>query len=106
MQQNILKAVLGGPLSFSVDHKVNGEAYQLKTGEKYRIRIKKRIRDNMVVEQTSDSDYFEEFDPGLPVGKYYFEIELINANNDARVISPACDTDGQRINTLHILEKL
>jgi len=110
MQQNIITAVRGDPVEFSVDYKINDEAYTLGEGEHYAVKIKKRIQDEVSETAYSNGNDFT-FPTDFGVGKYYFEIRLVSENGDGsytegKVISPACDSDGQRINTLHIIERL
>lgn len=102
---NILTCVKGDPLSFAVYHEVDGNQYQLQECEKYRIKIRENLssdKDSVVV--NSETAQFD-FDPELPCGRYYFEISVVSGETET-VILPATDTDGSKLNTLIITERL
>lgn len=94
----------GNPVSFAVDHRENGTAYSLAPGETYRITIKKRMQDDESEYHDSGSAQFE-FNTELDPDVYYFEIAIVK-NGVKRVIAPAVDENGARLNALYILRSL
>lgn len=104
MLANTIIGVAGDPVCFAIDHRVNGNTYSLATGERYRITIKKRTQDDDAEYHDSGSAQFE-FDANLDPDVYYFEIAIVK-NGVKRVISPAVDENGARLNALYILRSL
>ena len=102
---NNIKCVKGDNVSFAVYHEVDGNQYSLGENEFYRVKIKKNLgAGEPDVQADSDSCQFE-FSHCLDCGKYYFEISLVSGGVET-VISPATDTDGARLNTLCVTERL
>lgn len=106
--KNEIRAVRGNTISFSVYHETNGKQYKLNSDEKYKIKIKKSLRDanDPVYEFVSDSESFDFDCQELTCGEYYFQIDFVNSFGDEETISPAVDEHGNRLNTLIILERL
>lgn len=103
--KNELTCVRGDPISFAVYHTEEDKVYELKDNEFYRMKIKRNLSDEHpdFVADSQSSQFC--FDHNLPVGKYYFEISVAIEDKE-RVILPATDTDGVRLNTLYITERL
>ena len=106
--KNELRTALGDPISFSVYHEEDGEPYSLGEGEKYRLKIKRSLNDDIDEALSFDSEtaQFDVPSNALSCGMYYFEISLVSSSGVETVISPATDTDGNRNNTLYITERL
>lgn len=111
MLANTIVAVEGDPVCFSVDHRVDGKVYDLQSGETYKITIRKQMKDDAYRSFESDSAQFD-VGPGggegeleLAPGDYYFELSIVK-NNVGRVISPAADERGVRLNCLSVVRNL
>lgn len=106
--KNELRTALGDPISFAVYHEEDGEPYSLGEGEKYRLKIKRSLNDDIDDALSFDSEtaQFDVPSNALSCGMYYFEISLVSSSGVETVISPATDTDGNRNNTLYITERL
>lgn len=104
--KNILKFVAGNPISFAVYHEEDGKQYTLSEGERYRLKIKRRLNDDSLLQFDSADHQFDVPSDGLPSGEYYFEISLVSSAGTETVISAATDRYGIRNNTLIITERL
>ncbi len=113
MLANTILAVTGNVCSFAVDHRVDGAVYELQEyepgkNEQYRVTIRKQLKDDArLVVDSADATF--EFDCNLAPGDYYFEISVIRPGTngiDERVISPATDERGVRLNCLHVVSDI
>ena len=108
MLANTILGVTGDACSFCIDHRVDGKVYELQNNERYRTTIRKQLKDNeRLVIDSPDAQV--EFNCLLPPGDYYFEISIVKpgSNNlDERVISPATDERGVRLNCLHVVSNI
>ncbi len=96
----------GNRLEFTVSHKENDEYYEPREGEKYYISIS-RVREpfESMVTFMSDDNHFA-VQTGIEYGEYVFEIGIIDATGDSRIILPAVDERGNPLNQLLILRRL
>lgn len=106
--KNEIKSVEGNTISFTIYHEVDGKKYSPVNGEKYKMKVKRNLKDDTerALEFISDSASFDFDCVALTCGTYYFEIAIVDSNGIDTVISPAVDEHGNRLNTLIITERL
>lgn len=78
--KNILSIVSGNPIAFAVYHEENEKQYALAEGERYRLKIKRRLNDDDILTFDSADNTFDVPGDGLACGEYYFEISLVSAS--------------------------
>lgn len=103
---NLLTVVKGDPLSFSITHEVDDEIYELHDGEKYSFTISKNLNGEKCIYAKSVTQFFSVDISSLECGSYYFQIGIISSAGVETIISAATDTEGNRINTLIVTERI
>ncbi len=108
MLANTILGVSGDVCSFCIDHRVDGQVYELQNDQRYRTTICKQLKDDYRMIVDSDSAAVK-FDCILAPGDYYFEISVLKPGTngiDEEVISPAVDERGVRLNCLHVVSNI
>lgn len=103
---NRLVITQGDPVRFHLNHSENGEIYQLGDGERYFATIAKEADPDEVMANLYPTDADFDFPLNLEEGSYVFEVGLISADGEKRVILPALDERHRPLNQLLVLRRL
>ncbi len=96
----------GNYLTFTLNHKVGGEVYELKPGETYYMKIAASAAPTQSLLQFITSDNSFNLSPELDEGRYVFEIGVKDSRGFDNIILPALDDRRCALNELIVLKRL
>lgn len=106
MVLNRLVITHGDTIRFHLNHTENEEEYQLCDGEKYFFAVAREDESHSMLFYTYNQSADFDMALSLDEGFYVFELGIIDAQGNSRVILPAVDERHRAINQLIVLRRI